>query len=93
MGFSDTIAKQQKGEMTAKDEDPLHLSVSQDERRWSEDFGKSTPLCWSLRSRLIEEYAESESLIEFAKKTILVLMKTSLFSTMKEEHHHLHSIV
>lgn len=45
--------------------------------RWSIDFPKETPFYWSLRSRLIEEYTESESLLEFAKETILVLMKTS----------------
>ncbi|CAF1573414.1 unnamed protein product [Rotaria sp. Silwood1] len=44
--------------------------------RWSIDFPKETPFYWSLRSRLIEEYTESESLLEFAKKTVLVLMKT-----------------
>ncbi|CAF1158037.1 unnamed protein product [Rotaria sordida] len=47
-----------------------------DESRWSIDFPKETPFYWSLRSRLIEEYTESESLLEFAKKTVLVLMKT-----------------
>jgi hypothetical protein len=41
------------------------------------DFPKTTPLYWSLRTRLIEEYTESESLLEFAKKTILVFIKTS----------------
>jgi len=41
------------------------------------DFPKETPIYWSLRSRLVEEYTESESLLEFAKKTVLVLMKTS----------------
>ncbi|CAF3462940.1 unnamed protein product [Rotaria sp. Silwood2] len=44
--------------------------------RWSIDFPKETPFYWSLRSRLIEEYTESESLLQFAKKTVLVLMKT-----------------
>jgi hypothetical protein len=54
----------------------FYLSVK-DETRWSMDFPKETPIYWSLRSRLIEEYTESESLLEFAKKTVLVLMKTS----------------
>ncbi|UJR13255.1 hypothetical protein I4U23_000276 [Adineta vaga] len=47
-----------------------------DERRWSLDYPKETPFYWSLRSRLMEEYLESESLLEFTKKTVLVLMKT-----------------
>ncbi|CAF0863177.1 unnamed protein product [Adineta steineri] len=51
-------------------------TTKKDERRWSIDFQKETPFYWSLRSRLIEEYTESESLLEFAKKTVLVLMKT-----------------
>ncbi|CAF1062687.1 unnamed protein product [Adineta ricciae] len=51
-------------------------SSKKNERRWSLDYQKETPLYWSLRSRLMEEYAESESLIEFTKKTVLVLMKT-----------------
>lgn len=46
--------------------------------KWSFDFQKETPQYGSLRSRLIEEYTDCESLLEFAKKTILVLMKTSI---------------
>ncbi|CAF3513712.1 unnamed protein product [Rotaria sp. Silwood1] len=44
--------------------------------KWSIDFHKETPHYGSLRSRLIEEYTDCESLLEFVKKTILVLMKT-----------------
>ncbi|CAF0773056.1 unnamed protein product [Rotaria sordida] len=44
--------------------------------KWSIDFHKETPHYGSLRSRLIEEYTDCESLFEFVKKTILVLMKT-----------------
>ncbi|CAF3130240.1 unnamed protein product [Rotaria socialis] len=44
--------------------------------KWSIDFQKETPHYGSLRSRLIEEYTDCESLMEFVKKTILVLMKT-----------------
>ncbi len=45
--------------------------------KWSIDFQKERPHYGSLRSRLIEEYTDCESLLEFAKKTVLVLMKTS----------------
>ncbi|CAF4766319.1 unnamed protein product [Rotaria sp. Silwood2] len=44
--------------------------------KWSIDFHKETPHYGSLRSRLIEEYTDCESLLEFVKKTILVLLKT-----------------
>ena len=45
--------------------------------KWSIDFQKETPQYGSLRSRLIEEYNDCDSLLQFVKKTVLVLMKTS----------------
>ncbi|CAF0732133.1 unnamed protein product [Adineta steineri] len=46
--------------------------------KWSIDFHKDTPHYGSLRSRLVEEYTDCESLLEFAKKTVLVLIQTKV---------------
>jgi hypothetical protein len=54
--------------------------IVQDEGRsskWSIDFHKETQHYGSLRSRLIEEYNDCESMVEFSKKTVLVLLNTS----------------
>ncbi|CAF4137109.1 unnamed protein product [Rotaria magnacalcarata] len=73
------IDRQSLGSIFYWDATSRNAAGKKNDSRWSIDFPKETPFYWSLRSRLIEEYTESESLLEFAKKTVLVLMKTSNF--------------
>ncbi|CAF1979215.1 unnamed protein product [Rotaria magnacalcarata] len=70
------IDRQSLGSIFYWDATSRNAAGKKNDSRWSIDFPKETPFYWSLRSRLIEEYTESESLLEFAKKTVLVLMKT-----------------
>ncbi|CAF1273401.1 unnamed protein product [Adineta ricciae] len=46
--------------------------------KWSIDFQQDGHHFDSLRARLIEEYTDCESLFEFAKKTVLVLVHTKI---------------
>ncbi|CAF0732990.1 unnamed protein product [Didymodactylos carnosus] len=46
--------------------------------KWSIDFPKDVPHYGKLVARLTEEYNDSEHLFEFARKTVLVLMRTSV---------------